>query len=453
MNTEPFNHPTIQAPTSPTPPGKFWAYVAVIAGGGLLLSGLAAAIGYLGLPFYNFGKYLLYLQNTILGLQLGQVAGMFLGLVCGALALYHGFGSIINRASHPLRLPPFYLFWLVFALVLGLGNVVLNFHVAEAFLFPPLFLLGAALPTLGVVAWAARRLGWPITWRQGALALVAGSTLSIFITLVLVGMLPLLAYLLITPLEFLAYSFGEVFVWGHPNFLERLFFSPLLIVFLITTALAAPIPEELAKALGVSLFGRQRITNERQAILIGLVCGAGFAILENMLYEGVYAQYSGWSWGGITLLRAIGSVLHPLGTALVALGWFRMEQRGPGQLFKAYLVAVGLHTLWNGGFDVFVYLTGLDYYAGVGPSLSLYGLAVEVALVIFLVVLSLGLWWLLYRLVASLAQGIEPDLAPPIFSSRALAGWALACALVIIPIGAALGPAWSQIQAIMLAGG
>jgi len=234
--------------------------------------------------------------------------------------------------------------------------------------------------------------------------------------------------------------------------LERLFFSPLLIVFLITTAVAAPIPEELAKALGIPLFGRRRITTERQAFLIGLVCGAGFAILENMLYEGVYAQYSGWSWGGITLLRAIGSVLHPLGTGLVALGWFRMRDGGIGKLLRAYLVAVGLHTLWNGGFQAFVYLTGLDYYGGVGPSLTIYGLAVEVSLVVFLVALSLALWWLLYRLVASLTQGIEPDLAPTVVSSRALAAWAFACALIIVPIGAALGPAWSQIQAVILAG-
>jgi hypothetical protein len=426
--------------------------VAVLAGGLLLLSGLAAAIGYLGLPLALFGEGILGLGEDVLGLQLGQMAGMFLGLVCGALAVYHGLGSILNHASRPLKLPPVYLFWLAFALTLGLGNVLLIFHVAEEFLFPPLFLLGAALPTLGVIAWAVRRLGWPITWRQGALALVAGSTLSLLVTIILETMLPFLAYLLIGPLQFLTYSFGGVFIYGSPNFLERLFFSPLLIVFLLTTALAAPIPEEFAKALGLPLFGRQRITTERQAFAIGLACGAGFAILENMLYEGVYAQYSGWSWGGITLLRGLGAALHPLGTALVALGWFRMRDGGLGKLLKAYLVAVGLHTLWNGGFEVFVYLTGLGYYGGLDPSLSIYGLAVEVTLVVFLAALSLGLWWLLYRLVAGLAQGIEPDLAPASVSPRALAIWAFACALVIVPIGAALGPAWGQIQAVILAG-
>jgi RsiW-degrading membrane proteinase PrsW (M82 family) len=427
-----------------SPPSKFFSYVAVVGGGLLLLSGVAAFFGYLGLPFVAFGR-------DVLGPQLGQMAGMFLGLVCGPLAIYHGISSIANRGSRRLKLPPVYFFWIAFALVLGLGNILLNFHAAEDFLFPPLFLLGAALPTVAVVAWAARRLGWPITWRQAALALVAGSTLSIFIAIALEMFLPYLTYLLVAPLQFLAYGFSDLF-YGGGNFLERLFLSPLIIVFLITTAFAAPIPEEFAKVLALPFFGRKRITDERQALMIGLASGAGFAILENMLYEGLYAQYNGWSWGGVTLLRGLGAILHTLCTGLVALGWFRMREGGVGKLIKAYLLAIGLHTLWNGGFDVFVYVTGLDYYGGLGPSFSLYGTAVEVLLVAYLVGLSLGLWWLLRRIVSGMAQGIEPDFTPAVISQRALAGWAFASALVIVPIGAALGGAWDQIAAVMLSG-
>jgi RsiW-degrading membrane proteinase PrsW (M82 family) len=327
--------------------------------------------------------------------------------------------------------------------------VLLNFHVSDEYLFPPLFLLGAALPTLAVVAWAARRLGWPLTWRQAALALVAGSTFSIFVAIVVEGSLPILVYLLVAPLEFLAASFGEALASGGPGFVERLFYSPLIVVFLITTALAAPIPEEFAKALGLPLFGRARITSERQAFAVGLACGAGFAVLENMLYEGLYAGYSGWAWGGITLLRGLGAALHPIGAGLVALGWFRSRERGAGALAKSYLVAVALHTLWNGGFEALVFLTGLDFYGGLGPDVSLYGLAVQAALILYLAALSLALWWLLRRLVLGLGQGIEPALAPPLVSSRALAGLAFAAVLVIVPIGAALGPAWGRIVAVI----
>jgi hypothetical protein len=238
--------------------------------------------------------------------------------------------------------------------------------------------------------------------------------------------------------------------WGASGFVERLFASPLILVYLIFTAFQAPLPEEFAKALGVPMFGRLRITNERQAFAIGLASGAGFAILENMLYEGLYAQHNGWSWGGITLLRSIGSVLHPLGTGILALGWFRMKERGIGQLLKAYLLAVLLHTFWNGGFDPLIYLTGLDYYAGEGPSLSFYGETLNVLLIVYLVLLSAGLWWLLRRIATGLSQDVQTSLSPALVSRRAIAAWAVACAAIIIPIGATLSPAWEEIQKILL---
>ena len=124
-------------------------------------------------------------------------------------------------------------------------------------------------------------------------------------------------------------------------------------------AFQAPIPEEFAKSLGPGLMVK-RIQNERSAFFLGLTSGAGFAILENMLYEGLYASWSGWSWGGITALRAIGSVMHPLCTGIVVLALYRERERNPGwfgRLGRAYLIAVGLHTLWNGGFEALFYIS------------------------------------------------------------------------------------------------
>jgi RsiW-degrading membrane proteinase PrsW (M82 family) len=426
--------------TTVSQPGKFWAYVAVVCGGLLLLSGCAAAISYLGLPILTFGE-------DILAMQLGQMAGVFLGLVGGGLVVYHGLGVIVDRPSHQFKLPPFYLFWLAFAVVLGLGNVLLNFHVAEEFLFPPLFLLGAALPTVAVLAWVGRHLNWPTTWRQSALSLVSGSTLSLLVTVLLGSVLPLLVFLLVGPLATTLRT-----LWDGPGLL----FSPEILFFIAFIALQAPIPEELAKALGPGLMIR-RLNSERQAFFVGLASGAGFAILENMLYEGLYAQWSGWTWGGITLLRAIGSVLHPLCTGIIALALFRTRERLMswfGRLARAYLLSVGLHTLWNSGFELFVYFTGLSLYTG--SELVLYGEAVSVLLVVFLVSLSAGLWWLLWKIVRDLVALSDEDTAEgvplPGISPRALAIWAFACALVIIPIGAALGPAWDQIRAVVLTG-
>ena len=425
-------------------PSKFWAYIAIFFGAFLLLAGLTASISYLNLPISAF-------DEDVLGSQLGQMAGMFLGLGGGVLAIIHGLGSIRNRQSRTFQLPRFFVFLLGFAIVLGLGNMVLNFEIVPEFLFPPLFLLGAALPTLVVLTWVGRRLAWPITWRQAALAFVAGSTLSILVAIVLEMTLPYLAVLLL-PLDTMFYSIQDLFSTGESGFIERLFQSPLILTFLLATALQAPIPEEFAKALSLAFFGRARIRSEQQAFMIGMASGAGFAILENMLYEGLYAQWSGWTWGGITLLRGLGSVLHPLGTGLVALGWYRAREKGWGELRKAYLVAVVLHTLWNGGFMPFVFLTGADYSVGVEAYISIYGLAVEVLLIVFLVFLSIGLWWYLRTLVSRMSLAMAPEVAPQKLRTRALAVWSIACLLVIVPIGAAIGPAWRQIRAVLFPG-
>ncbi|HSO14077.1 MAG TPA: PrsW family glutamic-type intramembrane protease, partial [Anaerolineales bacterium] len=329
--------------------------------------------------------------------------------------------------------------------------LVIENDISIDYLFPPLFVLGAALSTFAVLAWAYRKMGFPITWRQALLAFVCGSTLAISVAIILEMTLPYLGYLLLEPLWYISEEFAGL-AWGAPGFIERLFASPLILVFLAVVAVEAPLPEEFAKALGIPMFGRGRIQNERQAFAIGLASGAGFAILENMLYEGLYAGHNGWTWGGITLLRSIGSILHPICTGIIALGWFRMKDGGAGKLFRAYLLSVGLHTLWNGGFEPLVYLTGIEHFAGAGPSLDFYGETLSVLLVGYLTLLSLGLWWLLRKILNEISERVTLDLTPATVSRRVIAIWAVACALVIIPIGATLSPAWKEIRSLIFGG-
>lgn len=404
----------------------------------LMFSGLGAAAVYLGLPLTG---------NDMLGAQLGEMAAIFLGLGGGTLALIHGFAILRQKPSKVMKLPPYYLLWISFALVLAVGNVILRLGIVGLYLFPVLFLLGAALPTFAVLSWAGKRLSWPATWRQTSLTFLFGSTISVLLVFIMGGLLAIFIYALY-PIEGLFYDVGEA------GFVERMLISPAILVFLLVIALQAPIPEELAKALSLPFYGRSHIQNERQVFLMGLAAGAGFAILENMLYQGIYAQWSGWTWGGITLLRGFGSVLHPLCTGIVALGWYRSGNGRWLPLLKAYATAVILHTLWNGGFDPLVYLTGLDSSAlgQGGYEISIYGLSVQIGLIIYLVAFTTGLWWLLRRLTLQLSQESEAELAPARISPRALAIWAFICVMFIVPIGAALGPAWQDLKAVFLTG-
>jgi hypothetical protein len=242
-------------------PSKFWAYSAVIVGIFLTLMGLVAFVGYFGLAS-------IFPVEDMLSYNLGQIAAIFLGLICGPLAVYHGASSIGHRKSSAFRLPSFYVFWIVLALVLGLGSLIINTDIATEFLFPPLFVLGAVLSTFAVLAWANHRMGWPITWRQAALAFVCGSTLAILAAIILETTLPYLAYLVVEPFWYLAESFSEV-GWGTSGFIERLFASPLILVILAVVAIEAPIPEEFAKALGIPrLDGRASKMNARHSPLV-----------------------------------------------------------------------------------------------------------------------------------------------------------------------------------------
>lgn len=216
--------------------------------------------------------------------------------------------------------------------------------------------------------------------------------------------------------------------------------------------LAAPLTEEFAKAISFPLFGRMRIKTEQQAIMLGVCAGAGFAILENMLYEAPYAQWNSWVWSGMTLLRALGSVLHPLLTGIVALGWFRMKKQGGLALLKAYGLAVGLHALWNIGFQALLLINGLEYYDALSSTSQIHGQSIGILLIALLVFLSLVLWLFMRQATRDLQQDSNTEVVTFHWSPRALAFWALTAVALIISIGAALGPVWPEIKALLLGG-
>ncbi|HLF90041.1 MAG TPA: PrsW family glutamic-type intramembrane protease [Anaerolineales bacterium] len=433
-------------------PGKFLPILTIFSGFFLILSGVAAGTGYLGLSLTRF-----FGAEILIG-ELSVTGAVALGILGGGMAMIHGMNAFRRQRSNPVRLPQIYLFYLAFALVLGVGNILLVGRGAGRFddsflqlLFPPVFILGASLPVLAALAFAFRRMGWPVTWRQASLMLVSGGTLSIIVTFILGSLIPYIIYLLIAPMEFLAEEFLYVLNPDGPGFFERLIFSPLLIFYLLYVAFQAPFPEELAKALGPVWMGR-RIRSERMAFALGLASGAGFAIVENMRYQGLFAQFYGWSWGGITALRGIGAVDHALWTAIISLALYREQAREPGwlgRLARAYFFSVGLHTIWNGGYLALLYLIGLDHFAGAGPSFSIYGEYIEISLIVILLAMTLLNWWILIRYLNGLQTDAPIEVTPQRVSPRALAGWAFATVMVIVPIGAALGQAWEHIRAVM----
>ena len=403
-----------------------WTLLAVAALpiGFALLLGLP--LGMLALLAFLFGE--LELTLFVPGFAL------YIFLFCVPAGFIHWRRRTDGKSSAPLRLPSVALLGLAAALSVGVGQAMLVMHSRP--LFWVCFVLAAALPPIAALGLASQRLPGATTWRRAMAGWLSGSLLSTHLTILLGGAVSILAYLLVLPLrELIATAFAS------PS-LERLFYSPALVLLIVEVAVVAPLVEELTKPLGAVLLG-SRLRTPAEAFLVGMAGGVGFAIVENMLYEASGARV----WAGIALMRGVGGVLHPLNAGLVALGWYGVRQGRPGawrRLLGLYGLAVGVHALWNGGLAILFSGLGAYFFATDTWKVSIYGLGQPGAVVAFLLLEALVLWRLLFVVVGRLRDpdqpAVETALALHLERPRRLALWASGLMLVVVPIGALYGP-------------
>jgi RsiW-degrading membrane proteinase PrsW (M82 family) len=125
----------------------------------------------------------------------------------------------------------------------------------------------------------------------------------------------------------------------------------------MSSLLGVGVIEEGAKLLfpfALYLHGRYR--SESEGLLFGVAAGMGFAALETMGYAFVALLTSHGSLGALDGTLLIRGLLAPAGhaawTGLVcAVAWRERERVGHvvlnGAVLSAFLVAVGLHALWD----------------------------------------------------------------------------------------------------------
>jgi RsiW-degrading membrane proteinase PrsW (M82 family) len=128
----------------------------------------------------------------------------------------------------------------------------------------------------------------------------------------------------------------------------------------VSAIVSAPLVEEAAKAafvLVVYLKRRQEFDGVVDGIVYGGMCAAGFAFTENIYYFGrIFLEHGFGNTGvvGAFILRGILSPFtHPLFTAMTGIG-LGIAATTSGKALRViapiagYLLAVGLHALWNG---------------------------------------------------------------------------------------------------------
>lgn len=359
---------------------------------------------------------------------------LYVVAICLPAALTIWIAHRADKESRPIRLPG------PLPIAAGAAAAIVLGQVAQFGRISPLILacfwLAAALPPLASLALASGRLDGATTWRRALFGLVIGSLVSTTVTLLLGGVVTLAAYAVVLPVRQIV-----AHVLATPG-AERLFFSPALAVAMIGAAVVAPLVEELTKPLGAILLGR-RLRSPAEAFLVGMAGGAGFAIVENMLYES-----GGFTlWAAIATLRGVGGVLHPLNAGLVALGWYGVLcTQQPGRwrrLLALYGLAVGIHALWNGGLTLIFSAAGAYFFTTDTWEISVYGLGQPGVVLVFMALEAIALWRLLLLVTdqlrgneATVAGGLGLRLNEP----RRLAAWAVGVTLVVVPIGLLYGP-------------
>jgi len=412
----------------------------IVTLGGLILSlpGLPALLGACLLTLMALDG-----EPGALGFGLGGFLFLTVTLGCGGLAFFHGARALSDKPSRPLRLPPTWALGGGFFLALVLGQSLRSLPFVGPLGFPPLFVAAALLAPLTAVAWMLDRQPGALTWRRGAVAFAAGATVSVGLALALEVLLPGAALALVWELTDLVLpaleSLINALVGGD---VAQALTSRGFMFAMIQLAVIAPLVEELVKPL-VTLPLLKRLAQPRDALLVGAIAGAGFAVLEDALYAGLGLRI----WAGILLVRALGAAIHPLGAGLTAWGWHDLLHRKPGagrRWLARYGLAVGIHALWNGGSLLVLTLVGANFFGAPPPELDVLGVTAG-GILLALLAIEGAATWVGARALAR--RFLPPEGAPPereaLSTERAIAVWAVICLLVLVPVGlAALRAAW-----------
>lgn len=252
--------------------------------------------------------------------------------------------------------------WLKGTLILLPLLVLAGFFVMKAN-NPPAFLLPLiTILTLAVTALWLLRMGQGEGWAQNTkrdsglftFGMSFGALFIMIIQMLMVVVLVLLAILIFSQQADMVEAFKNLQLnTQNPDLLleelSKTAVGPIVAIGLfVLVSLIAPLSEELFKTLGV-WFLKGRPLSPSEGWNAGLMCGAGFGLIEGFLFsiQGLLApSYEEWLYfvlgriGGLLLHTVLGGII---GYAL-SKSW---REKRPGLAVVAYLIAMLIHGTWN----------------------------------------------------------------------------------------------------------
>lgn len=334
------------------------------------------SIGILGLLIR--GIYLII--SGILSFDPGNISNLsapLLGalamLFCAALlvpAMYYSIKRLTGKDILPANFRPIKVWQVlvllsVWVLVVILGAVLVGLFDYGWLIAAPLFLLGISLPIF-ILVWVGAG-GLPAGSRQRswfvlAYGMLGGTVASVLLEYLLLGIAVAIIGLLAATNPELRAILDQVQnqvlnakggdIQSLLTVLAPYLTNPLIILsILVFAALIGPLIEESLKPAVIWFLGRH-LRTPAEGFVLGILCGAGFAMLEGLMAASGATQMWGFALAG----RAAASLMHITTSGL--LGWAIASvqlQKRYGRLIVVYILSVSIHGLWNGSAIVAVY--------------------------------------------------------------------------------------------------
>jgi hypothetical protein len=271
--------------------------------------------------------------------------------------------------------------WQIILLILfWVGNILLADFLNAQFTYGwlaavPSFLLAVAIPVI-VLVWIGTR-GLPLgsglrTW----------SSLSIGMSIS-----PLLATVLEFIMGLVLLIIGTFSLLLHPDWanaalrlssrlqnvsgldgilqtLAPVLTSPTAIaIMFLVMSFFIPLIEEAVKPMAVWVGGGKCHT-PAEGFAMGLLCGAGFALVEGL----ISASSPSDGWGALMAGRAGGSLMHITTSALMGWAIVSSRQGKHKRLLVTYLACVIFHGMWNAAAVLGILATLKEYLSPVGAT-------------------------------------------------------------------------------------
>ncbi|MGD0750891.1 MAG: PrsW family glutamic-type intramembrane protease [Anaerolineales bacterium] len=189
--------------------------------------------------------------------------------------------------------------------------------------------------------------------------------------------------------------------------------SLVLISLFLVLGLLTPLVEETLKPVIVWLLAK-RLQGPSQGFALGVISGAGFALVESLLASSTPGQ----GWGQLLAVRAGGGLMHIFASGVMGWGIASAWQGKPLRLLGTYVLSVIIHGLWNSA-AIIIEIGSLQPYLNndvFSKSLDSFSLAGTIVLGL-LVLLTLPALILINRKMRSimviLGSNAQSDIIPP----------------------------------------